>query len=50
MVVYAPDEKLMLRDSTEVEIALISKNVTVYAGTLRREVESGGIVRFSADK
>jgi len=49
MVIYAPDERLMLRDCSEVEIALISKNVTVYAGKLRRVLESGGIVRFSAD-
>jgi hypothetical protein len=47
MVIYAPDEKLMLRECNEVEIALISRNVTVYAGTLRRASKSGETVQFS---
>src|SRR5258708_33503921 len=46
MVIYAPDEKPMLPDCSEVEIALVSKNVTVYDGKFTCSVKPDGTVSF----
>jgi hypothetical protein len=46
MVVYAPDEKPILVNCSEVEVHLICKDVTVYSGKFGAAAESGDSTQF----
>jgi hypothetical protein len=41
-IIYAPTPKLLLRECSEVEVAIISNNVTLYHGRLRHIEDSSG--------
>jgi len=45
-VIHAPEEKLLLDECSEVEVSIVSRNVTLYHGTFRRVLNSSGLASW----